>query len=337
MQKKKYNYPYYAIQLILVGLLIMFICTYFADVQATEPFRESKENILNCVYCLLFSFLPFILKKWNIHATRTLEVYFLVAIIVHFILGGTLHFYRDVWFFSFIVHLINSFLIATIIYGMLLRHCQNQSKFFMFLATVAFTALVGVLWEVCEYAIDGMKSGSNMQRFNNSITNEPFIGRKALQDTMIDLMMDTLGGVLAGLYFAFANIKGVPLYKFLELKYVKAEDTNISYQQDTHQDGKLEQAKIERKAIRIEQKNIKHKLKLEKKHQQYIDKQEKQKLKKEKKDNNKNNIDNKTIKKANKKIKKINKHTKANNTKDNINIDNNVIKPQNETVEKDKD
>ena len=81
----------------------------------------------------------------------------------------------------------------------------------MFLATVAFTALVGVLWEVCEYAIDGMKSGSNMQRFNNSVTNEPFVGRRALQDTMIDLMMDTLGGVLAGLYFAFTNIKGVPI------------------------------------------------------------------------------------------------------------------------------
>jgi hypothetical protein len=262
MQRKKYNYPYYFIQLVLVGLLIMFICTYFADVQSTEPFRESKENILNCIYCLLFSFLPFILKKWNIRATRILEVYFLLAIIVHFILGGTLHYYRDVWFFSFIVHFINSFLIATIIYGMLLRHCQNQSKFFMFLATVAFTALVGVLWEVCEYAIDGMKSGSNMQRFNNSVTNEPFIGRRALKDTMIDLMMDTLGGVIAGIYFAFTKIKGIPLYKFLELKYVKSEDLNISYHPDGNEDAKLEQAKIEKKAIKLEQKNIKRKCSL---------------------------------------------------------------------------
>ena len=232
MQKKKdYNYIYYFIQLVLVGLTIMFICTHFAGVKATEPFRNSKENILNCVYCLLFSFLPYVLNRWNIRSTKTLRIYFLLAIMVHFIGGGTLNYYRDVWFFSFIVHLINSFLIATIIYGMLLRHCQNQSKFFMFLSTVAFTALVGVLWEVCEYAIDGLKSGSNMQRFNNSVTGEPFIGRRAITDTMIDLMMDTLGGLLAGLYFAFTNIKGVPLYKFLELKYVKA-DNNISYHED---------------------------------------------------------------------------------------------------------
>lgn len=303
MQKKKLNYLYYFIQLVLVGLLIMFICTYFCDVQSTEPFRQSKENIERCVYCLLFSFLPYILGKWNIHSTRTLQVYFLIAIIVHFILGGTLQYYRDVWFFSFIVHLINSFLIATIIYGMLLRHCKNQSKFFMFISTVAFTALVGVLWEVCEYAIDGMMTGSNMQRFNNSVTLEPFIGRRALQDTMIDLMMDTLGGVLAGLYFAFANIKGVPLYKFLELKYVKAEDTNISYQNDS--EGKLEQAKIERKAIKIEQKNIKRKNKLAKEQQKALLKEEKTKLKQEQKLNKKNKIDKKTINKANKKIRKL--------------------------------
>ncbi|MBQ3502227.1 MAG: hypothetical protein IJA72_00995 [Clostridia bacterium] len=303
MQKKKLNYVYCAIQLILFGLLIMFVCTHFCGVTATEPFRESKFNILNCTYCLLFSFLPFILRRWNIHSTRTLQVYFLIAIIVHFIGGGTLHFYRDVWWFSFLVHLINSFLIATIIYGMLLRHCRNQSKFFMFIATVAFTALVGVLWEVCEYAIDGL-SGKNMQRFNNSVTNEPFIGRKALQDTMIDLMMDTLGGVLAGLYFAFTNIKGVPLYKFLELKYVKS-DNSIAYSEDYVLNEQLQQAQNEKRALKIVAKNEKRKAKIDRAKCKRAYKQEKLRLNKEQKINNKQNkIENKTIKNANKKIKK---------------------------------
>lgn len=297
-KKKELNIPYYIIQFLLLGLMIMFIVTYFCDVQVTEVFRESKTNIFNCLYCLLFSFLPYILKKWNIHSTRTLRVYFLIAIIVHFILGGTLHYYRDVWFFSFIVHLINSFLIATIIYGMLLRHCKNQSKFFMFIITVACTALVGVLWEVCEYAIDGL-SGKNMQRFNNSVTGEPFIGRHALQDTMIDLMMDTLGGVLAGLYFAYTSIKGVPLYKFLELKYVKA-DTNISYHEDEGIE-KLQNAKNEKKALKLENKNNKRKAKINKKQTKREYKQEKNKISKEKK----------LTKKQNKAVKK---NTKSSQT-----------------------
>jgi len=265
MQKKtKFNYIYFALQLIIIGLLIMFVCTYLCDVKSTEAFRESGYNIWNCIYCLLFSLLPFVLAKWNIHSTKTLRVYFLIAIMVHFIGGGTLHYYRDVWWFSWIVHLINSFLISTIIYGMLLRHCKHQSKFFMFLATVAFTALVGVLWEVCEFAIDGLKSGSNMQRFNDSVTNEPFIGRHALKDTMIDLMMDTLGGIMAGLYFAYTNVKGKPLYKFFELKYVKA-DTNISYHEDSNDSEIIEQSKSEKKALKLEQKNIKRKNKIDKK------------------------------------------------------------------------
>ena len=151
----------------------------------------------------------------------------------------------------------------------------------MFLATVAFTALVGVLWEVCEFAIDGLKSGSNMQRFNNSVTNEPFIGRRAITDTMIDLMMDTVGGIMAGLYFAYSNIKGKPLYKFFELKYIKA-DTNISYHEDQH-DDQLEQVKAENKALKIKQKNIKRKNKIAEKQYKALQKKEKSQLKHEQK------------------------------------------------------
>lgn len=257
MQKKSRNYVYWFIQAMLFGLLIMFICTYFAKVDSTEVFRESGENIKICVYCILFSFLPFLLKKWNIHSTKTLQVYFMVAIMVHFLLGNTLHFYRDVWFFSWIVHLINSFLIATIIYGMLLRNCKNQSKFFMFLATLAFTATIGVLWEICEYAIDSCVTGSNMQRFNNSITGEAFVGQEALVDTMTDLMMDVVGGAMAGLYFAFASIKGVPLYKFLELKYIK-EDSSITYQEDSEKILHQYNTRKERKRVYQRAKNIKH-------------------------------------------------------------------------------
>ena len=281
-RKNSINYIYIALQLMLVGLAIMFICTYFCNVQATEQFRESGKNIWQCVYCLLFSFLPFILAKWNIHSTKTLRVYFLLAIIVHFIGGETLHYYRDIWWFSWVVHLINSFLIATIIYGMLLRHCKHQSKFFMFLTTVAFTALVGVVWEVCEFGIDST-TGSNMQRFNDSVTGVSYIGQRAILDTMVDLMMDTLGGLMAGLYFAYANIKGKPLYKFFELKYVKA-DTNISYHEDHNEEHEqIVKAKAERKALKIKQKNVDRKNKIEKKQYKALHKKEQSQIKHEQK------------------------------------------------------
>ena len=186
----------------------------------------------------------------------------------------------------------------------------------MFLTTVAFTALIGVLWEVCEYAIDGM-AGRNMQRFNNSVTGEPFIGRRALQDTMIDLMMDTLGGALAGLYFAYVNIKGIPLYKFLELKYIKA-DINISYREDSAINEQVQNAKAERRALKIVAKNEKRKAKIDKQQYNRLYKQEKRKLKKEQKlSKKKDEIDTKTINSANKKIKSLEKN-KKHNTKNNI-------------------
>lgn len=189
----------------------------------------------------------------------------------------------------------------------------------MFLATVAFTALVGVLWEVCEYAIDGL-SGKNMQRFNNSVTNEPFVGRKALRDTMIDLMMDTLGGVLAGLYFAFTNIKGIPLYKFLELKYVKS-DSSITYSEDHVLNEQLKQAQNEKRALKIVAKNEKRKAKIDRDRSKRAYKQEKLQLSKEHKISKKQDkLDNKKIKQTNKKIKKQDKQSKT-DTPNNENVD----------------
>ena len=152
----------------------------------------------------------------------------------------------------------------------------------MFLATVAFTALVGVVWEVCEFAIDST-SGTNMQRFNDSVTGIAFTGQRAVLDTMVDLMMDTLGGIMAGLYFAYANIKGKPLYKFFELKYVKA-DTNISYHEDHNEEhDKLTKAKAEKKALKIEQRNVKRKNKIDKKQYKAQYKKEQAQIKHEQK------------------------------------------------------
>ena len=91
--------------------------------------------------------------------------------------------------------------------------------------------------------------------------------------------MDTVGGLLAGLYFAYANIKGKPLYKFFELKYVQA-DTNISYHEDTAEnDEQLAKAIAENKALKLEQKNIKYKHKMDRKLYKALHKKEQAKIK----------------------------------------------------------
>ena len=54
-----------------------------------------------------------------------------------------------------------------------------------------FAIMLGVFWEVYEFAFDGLL-GLNMQKFMLE-SGEQLIGRAALADTMEDLIVDMLG------------------------------------------------------------------------------------------------------------------------------------------------
>ena len=89
-------------------------------------------------------------------------------------------------------------MIALLIYSFLYllngsdKEKLNLSPLFVALFAFCFAVVVGVIWECTEWVSDEI-SGGNMQRWANSITNEPFIGREALKDTMKDLLLDMIG------------------------------------------------------------------------------------------------------------------------------------------------
>lgn len=216
MKKEKINIPYTCLQIVLFLGLIYFGVCWLADFKGAKIILESKNNCLRCLWCLLFSFLPGVIKLFKVKCTKTCETYFLFAITVHFILGGTFNLYKYS-IFSSVVHFANSFLIGAIIFGIVLRNTSRQGKFFLLITTTACVVLVGVLWEMVEFSIDGV-FGANMQRTSNTITQLPFIGRRAIFDTMADLSMDVLGGLCAGLFSNLIKINKKPFYLYFELK-----------------------------------------------------------------------------------------------------------------------
>lgn len=78
------------------------------------------------------------------------------------------------------------------------------------------TAAVG--WELIEYGID-IIAGSNMQRHTNSITGEPFLGQRALADTMRDFI-STIFGALPFSIIGYFNLKNRK-YGFLDSLILK--------------------------------------------------------------------------------------------------------------------
>ena len=215
MQKKNLNISYIILQCLCVVGMIFFLTIYALDKKGNVFFDESLINFLNFTYCFALSFLPWLVKKFKIKFTKFLETYFLIAIIAHFVIGGTFHMYKTLYY-SFAIHFLNSFTMGVVCFGILLRNNRKQGKLQIFLTTLACVALIGMLWELVEFSYDSFFNG-NMQKAINSKTNVPFVGKRALWDTMYDICMDVLGGVLAGLLSAI-KIKGKPIYHYVELR-----------------------------------------------------------------------------------------------------------------------
>jgi len=142
-----------------------------------------------------------------------------LAIILHFLIGRAFNAYHTEYY-SFIIHLINSFLMGVIIYGMILRTQKKQGKLFMFIMVTASVVLIGAVWEIVEFLVDKIFDG-NMQRTLENVSREPFVGKRAVLDTMLDICMDLLGGILAGLLANVIKIKNKPIYIYFELKSAK--------------------------------------------------------------------------------------------------------------------
>ncbi|PIR69237.1 MAG: hypothetical protein COU47_04015 [Candidatus Niyogibacteria bacterium CG10_big_fil_rev_8_21_14_0_10_46_36] len=95
--------------------------------------------------------------------------------------------------FDIAVHGMGGFWAASFIYYLLFytyRGSVRMPCFIAFVVIVSGTALVGVLWEFFEFAMD--------------IINIPFLGiglsgKAVLVDTLLDLLMDIAGGSLAGM------------------------------------------------------------------------------------------------------------------------------------------
>lgn len=155
-------------------------------------------NAFQSLLIVLASIIPELIeKKGKLNIPDFMEVIFIVMCICHFVLGEIGSFYiRFAWWDS-MLHTFSGSMIA--ILGFSLVNSVNQEKnnmiimpIFVAIFAVCFSVTIGVLWEIVEFSADHFFS-SNMQRYKNSVSQVPFAGRRALLDTMKDLMLDTIG------------------------------------------------------------------------------------------------------------------------------------------------
>ena len=170
--------------------------------------------LLEAVVGIVGLFLPAMLAR-RIQFRIPSGLYFTYVIFLYctMFLGEIRHFYYTVPNWDTMLHTGSGLMIGALGFcvvsqlNMSERVKMSLSPSFVAFFAFCFAAMVGVLWEICEFTIDGT-FGLNMQKFALEDGTQ-LVGRAALRDTMKDLIVDCIGaGVMS-------------LAGFISLKYRK--------------------------------------------------------------------------------------------------------------------
>ena len=192
-------------------LVLSTIAVFFTD---NDEYKSRLIfNALMALVLLILTFLPLVLEKaFKVDIPSIMEIIFLVFSVLSFLLGEIGDFYIKFKWWDSMLHAMSGVLLGCVGF-VLLNFFNKNDNFksfhlgpgFAALFVLCFTITCGTLWEVIEFIADTI-NGTNMQRFQDNITGEGFIGRAALFDTMKDLILDSIGGVFIAI-IGYLDIK----------------------------------------------------------------------------------------------------------------------------------
>lgn len=177
--------------------------------QAYHSDADYALMLVECLLGLLVINLPTILaRRLRFEVPTVLSVLYLIFLYCAIFLGEVRSFYYtiphwDTWLHAFSSMMTGFF--GVMVVGILNRdeHVSLRlSPFFVVLFAFAFSVMIGTIWEIYEFSLDGLL-GFNMQKYAAQ-DGTVLLGHDALTDTMKDLMMDAVGALIAAVIGMFA-------------------------------------------------------------------------------------------------------------------------------------
>ncbi|WP_332899533.1 hypothetical protein [Haladaptatus sp. CMSO5] len=173
--------------------------------------RRSGGIMVNTAVALLVVQLPPLLKRdYNIPMDAGLTLWITAAVFLHAL--GTVgipgseigSFYRNVWWWDHLTHALSSSIVAAVGYATARAIDEHSDSItlppkFMFVYILLFVLAFGVFWEVVEFALD---QTARLLGVRGVLT------QYGLEDTMLDLIFDTIGAVVVAIW-GTAHLTGV--------------------------------------------------------------------------------------------------------------------------------
>lgn len=174
-----------AMQISLVGILLVGL------------YDGDSSIIVNTAVALCVTHLPAVLEReYGVSLDARLSLWITSAVFLHaFGMVGVpwtpLNPYQSVWWWDHLTHSLSASVVAAVGYSTA-RIVDSHSGVieipprFMFVYIVLFVLAFGVLWEVLEFAVS---------RLAFLIGGKPVLVQYGIEDTLLDLVFDVVGGV----------------------------------------------------------------------------------------------------------------------------------------------
>lgn len=163
---------------------------------------EYVRMLLQCILGLVLMFLPSMLaRRFTLEIPSNFYAIYVVFIYCAIYLGEVWSFFYRFKYWDVMLHGFSGLALGVIGFTVVSFLNKDESvrmslsPFFVAAFAFCFALALGAIWEICEFAIDGI-FGVNMQKFALEDGTQ-LIGRAALMDTMKDLIVDTVGALIA--------------------------------------------------------------------------------------------------------------------------------------------
>jgi len=184
-----------------------------------DGFRKVKSDyvlmFIQCALGILVMFLPSMIeRRWRIEVPGAMYFAFVAFLYAAIYLGETPMLFALAFLVLFTIGGFSGLMLGSLGFSVvsLLNDSEKVSirlsPLFVALFAFSFAVSLGVLWEVYEFALDGLL-GLNMQKYALE-DGTRLVGRGALADTMGDLIVDSLGALAtsAAGWFSLKHRKG---------------------------------------------------------------------------------------------------------------------------------
>nr|WP_223301900.1 hypothetical protein [Haladaptatus sp. R4] len=174
-----------SLQVVLVGVL------------AYGLYRANVGIVVNTAVALALMELPAVLERdYHLPVDTGLTLWIVVPVFLHAV--GTVGLYESVGLWDQLTHTLSSSLVAAAGYTTVRAldvHADSiyLPRKFMLLFILLFTLAFGVLWELLEFGLGGLATMTG----TGSV-----LSQYSLENTMLDLMFDTVGGVIVAVWGA---------------------------------------------------------------------------------------------------------------------------------------